>query len=68
MCESRQIHWVAAKHVLRFLRGTVVYGLRYTSSSDLILVGYSNFDWAGSVEDRKSTSRCCFSLGFALVS
>ena len=62
------MHWVAAKHVLRYLRGTVGYGLRYTSSSDLTLVSYSNSDWVGSVDDRKSTSRCCFNLGSAMVS
>jgi hypothetical protein len=62
------MHWVAAMHVLRYLHGTVGYGLMYTSSSDLTLVNYSNFDWAGSVEDRKSTSGCCFSLGSAMVS
>ena len=62
MCETRQMHWVATELV--FLRGTSGYDLRYTSSSDLTLVGYSDFDWAGSVEDRKSTSKCCFNLGF----
>ena len=59
---------MATKHVLRYLRGTIGYGLRYTSSSDMSLVGYSDSDWARSVEDRKSTSRCCFNLGFAMVS
>ena len=68
MCEPRQMHWVAAKHVLRYLCGTVGYGLRYTSSSDLTLVSYSDSDWDGSVDDRKSTSGCCFSLGPAMVS
>ena len=29
MCEPRQIHWIAAKHVLRYLRRTVGYGLRF---------------------------------------
>ena len=62
------MHWVATEHVLRYLRGTVGSDLRYTSSSDLTLVGYSDSDWAGSVEDRKSTSECCFSLGTAMVS
>ena len=62
------MHWVAAKHVLRYLRRTVGYGLRYTSSSDLTLVNYSYFDWDGSVDDRKSTYRCYFSLGSAMVS
>jgi hypothetical protein len=32
MVESRRVHLVAEKHVLRYLKGTVDYGLRYTSS------------------------------------
>jgi hypothetical protein len=68
MCEPRQTHWVAAKHVLRYLRGTIGYGLHYTADSDMQLIGYTDLDWAGSVEDRKSTSGCCFSLGSAIIS
>ena len=68
MCETRQTHWVAAKHVLRYLCGTVGYGLRYTADSDMQLIGYTDSDWVGSVEDRKSTSGCCFSLGSAIIS
>jgi hypothetical protein len=30
--------------------------------------GYTNYDWAGSIVDRKSTSGCCFTLGSAMVS
>lgn len=60
--------WVAAKHLLRYLRGTIGYGLRYTSSSDMRLVGYLDSDRARSVEDRKSTSGFFFGLGFAMVS
>ena len=59
---------MVAKHALRYLRGTIGYGLRYTSSSDLTLVSCLDFDWAGSVDDRKSTSGCCFSLGSSMVS
>ena len=68
MCEPRQMHWMVAKHVLRYLRGTVGYGLRYTSSSDLTLVNYSDSDWDGSVDDRKNTFRCCFNLGSTMIS
>ena len=53
MCESRQMHWVVAKHVLRYLCGIVGYGLRYNSNSDLTLVSYSDSDWVGSVDDRR---------------
>ena len=57
-----------AKHVLRYLHGTVGYGLHYSADSDMHLVGYTDSDWAGSVEDRKITSGCCFSLGSAVIS
>jgi hypothetical protein len=42
MSQRRQLHWAAAKHVLRYLRGTVGYGLRYASSVDMILEGYDD--------------------------
>ena len=66
--QSRQTHWIAVKHVLRYLRGTVGYGLRHASSVDMRLQGYADSDWAGSAMDRKSTFGCCFTLGSAMVS
>jgi hypothetical protein len=68
MIEPRQRHWVAAKHILRYLRGTITYGLRYTSNGGLFLHGYEDVDWARSLVDRKSTFRYCFSLGSAIIS
>ena len=59
---------MAAKHVLRYLRGTVDYGLDYVRGDGVQLIGYTDSDWAGSAVDRKSTSGCCFSLGSAVVS
>ncbi|XP_059067627.1 uncharacterized mitochondrial protein AtMg00810-like [Cryptomeria japonica] len=67
MCETRQIHFVAAKHILRYVRGTMGYGLKYTSCEVLNLQGFSDSDWAGCVPDRKNTSGCCFSLGSATI-
>jgi hypothetical protein len=55
MVEPRQVHWMAAKHMLRYLHGTVGYGLRYVSGGDVKLQGYTDSDWAGSAVDRKST-------------
>ena len=68
MCRLRQIHWIAATHVLRYLRGTVGYGLRYDSECDFQLQGFTDSDWAGCSTDRMSTSRCCFNLGSAVIS
>jgi hypothetical protein len=53
---------------LRYLQGTVGYGLRYAFSVDLSLQGYADADWAGSAMDRKNTFGCCFTLGSAIVS
>jgi hypothetical protein len=54
--------------VLRYLRGTVSYGLRYSSGVDMRLYGYVDVYWVGSIVDRKSTSICCFTLGSSMVS
>jgi hypothetical protein len=68
MVEPRHVHLVAAKHVLRYLHGTVGYGLRYVSDGEVKLQGYTDSDWARSAVDRKSTSGCCFSLGSGMIS
>ena len=44
MYELRHMHWVAAKHVLRYLCGTVGYGLRYTSIGGVRLFAYTDLD------------------------
>jgi hypothetical protein len=67
MVELRHVHLIAAKHVLRYLKGTIDYGLRYVADCKFGLVGYTDSDWAGSVIDRKSTSRCCFNLGSVVI-
>jgi hypothetical protein len=68
LVEPRCVHLVAAKHVMRYLKGTVDYGLSYDGDHDFSLSGYTDANWVGSVADRKSTSRCCFSLGSAMIS
>ena len=68
MVESRRVQWSATKHVLRYIAGTVDYGLDYVRGDGVGLVGYSDSDWAGSTSDRKSISGCCFGLGSAVVS
>jgi hypothetical protein len=68
MVELRQVHWVVAKRVLKYLRGTVGFGLRYAKGDGVRLHGYSNSNWAGSVVDRKNTSSGCFNLGSIVVS
>ena len=64
----RHVHLIDGKHVLRYLKGTVDYGLKYDANQKLNLQGYVVSDWAGNTIDRKSTSGCCFSLGFDMIS
>jgi hypothetical protein len=68
MAKPRQRYWIEAKHILRYLRGTITCGMRYTSNGGLFLHGYADVDWAGSPVDRKSTFGYCFSLGSAMIS
>ena len=52
MMEPRRVHWIAAKHILRYLKGTVEYGLKYRSNHEVNLKGYIDAVWVGSVTDR----------------
>jgi hypothetical protein len=67
LVEPRRVHLVAEKHVMRYLKGTMDYGLSYDGDHDFTLSGYTDADWAGSIADRKSTFGCCFSLGSACI-
>ena len=67
MGDPHHIHWIGAKSLLRYLRGTINHGLRYTAGS-FRLHGYTDAYWANSVVDRKSTFVCCFTLGSASIS
>jgi hypothetical protein len=53
---------------MRYLKGTLDYGLRYVTDHEFGLYGYSDSDWADNIPDRKSTSTYCFSLGSSMVS
>ena len=62
LSEPRQQHWVAAKHILKYLRGTSHYELRYQTSEELGILAYSDADWASDQSDRRSTTGFCFYL------
>ena len=56
------------KHVLRYLKGTVDYGLKYDVNHKINLHGYVDSYWEDSATNRKRTSICCFSLGSGMIS
>ena len=63
-----ETHWAAAKHVLRYLKGTCDFGLRYEPVEDFALSGYSDSDYTGCKIHRKSTGGFMFFLGKGLIS
>lgn len=59
-------HWTAVKRIFRYLKGTRNYALEYKGSGHL--VGYSDADWAGNVDDRRSTTGYTFLIAGGAVS
>ena len=61
-CAS-ETHLKDAKRVVRFIKGTINFGIKIKKSKEFKLFGFSNSDWAESIDDMKSTSGYCFSFG-----
>lgn len=68
MEKPKQDHLIAAKRILRYIKGTMNHGLFYTHSQDSKLVGYSDSDYGGDLDDRKSTSGYAFHISSAVFS
>ena len=45
----RCVHLIVSKHVMRYLKGMIDFGLYYDRDHDYILYGYTNSNWAGKV-------------------
>ena len=60
MANPTKLHWQAAKRVLRYLIGTVDLGIFYQKEGNKELMAYTESDYAGDMDDRKSTSGMCF--------
>ncbi|GLU17723.1 hypothetical protein SLE2022_340790 [Rubroshorea leprosula] len=68
MQSPSEIHLKGAKRVLRYVKGTIDFGVMYSRSDEIKLLGFTDSDWAGSEDDMKSTSGCCFSIGSGMIS
>lgn len=65
LCES---HFQLIKHIIRYVLGTLDYGLHIARSSPASLIIYSDADWVGCPDTRRSTSGYCIFLGDNLLS
>ena len=65
-------HWQAALRILRYLKTFPSLGLVYLadrdSSSEIHLIGWTDSDWAGDIDSRRSTTGYCFTLGSGAIS
>jgi hypothetical protein len=66
--DPKMSHLTQMKRILKYVNGTSDYGILYAHDQNSKLVGYCDADWAGSADDRKSTSGGCFFLGNNLIS
>ena len=64
----KEIHLQVVKRIFKYLQGTQNYGLWYLRDTYLTLHAYTDADWAGSMDVRKSTSGGAFFMGSRLVS
>ena len=62
------VHWSVVKRILRYVRYSVDIGLRIKKSNSMLVSAFSDADWAGSVDDRRSTGGFAVFLGDNLVS
>jgi len=66
-CAS-EVHFKAAKRVVRYIKGTLCYGIQFSCIKNFDLQGYVDSDWAGSCDNMKSTSGYYFNFGSRIFS
>jgi len=68
MHSPHDAHWNFIKRILRYLRGSINTGITISATPSTTLKAYSDADWAGCPDTRRSTSGYCVFLGDSLVS
>jgi hypothetical protein len=68
MQKPTDIHYQGAMKILKFVKKSPGKGLFFPAERDLSLRGFTDADWGGCVDSRKSTTGYCFFAGSSLVS
>ncbi|XP_026434325.1 uncharacterized protein LOC113331897 [Papaver somniferum] len=68
MSSPSHLHLGAAKRLLRYIQGTMNFGIMYSRNLDVKLVGYCDSDLGGCIDDMKSIPGYAFSLGSGIFS
>ena len=64
----KESYITVVKHIIKYVKSISNFVVWYDKDTNDVLAGYSDTDWVGNVDDRKSTSGGCFYLGNNLVS
>jgi hypothetical protein len=60
MKTPHESHWKETKRILRYVHGTIQFGIHYSSGGTPLLVGFTNSDWVGDPDHQKSTTGYVF--------
>ena len=66
-CAS-EIQLQPVKRMIRYVKGTIDYGIKFSQVQSFDFHGFSNSDWADCVNDIRSTLGYCFSFGYCIFS
>ena len=66
--QPTNLHWIATKRILRYLKGTPHHGILLQRSNTLNLHGFSDANWEGDKDTRVSTSAYLIFLGNCPIS
>ena len=66
--DPRVSHLAIVRQIIKYIHGTSKFGVLYSYDTNSILVGYCDVDWAGCLDDKKSTLRGCLFLGNNMIS
>ena len=64
----KESHMIALKRIIKYVKTTNDFSVWYNKDTNDVLAGYSDANWAGNADDRKSISGGCFYVGNNLIS
>ena len=59
----KETHMIALKRIIKYVKTTADFGVWYSKDTNAVLARYSDANWAGNADDRKSTSGGLFLCG-----
>ena len=59
----KESHMITLKRIIKYVKTITNFGVWYNNDTNDVLVGYSDTDWTGNADDRKSTSGGYFCVG-----